>query len=102
MIEPFLFVSHDRRFINSVADHIMTIENHNIKMFNGKYQEYLASRSTSLNNDEEKIKEQIFVLQHRLTQVVGRISMPSKHDDTEALDKEYYEILHELKRLGKR
>lgn len=61
----------------------------------------MASRNKSLNNDAEKIKEQIFVLQHRLTQVIGKISMPSKNDDMEALDKEYHEILNELKRLGK-
>lgn len=96
-----LFVSHDRRFINFVADHIMTIENHKIKVFDGTYEEYSAGRNKILDNDSEKIQEQIFVLKHRLTQVVGRISMPSKNEDLEALDKEYHEILKELKRLSK-
>lgn len=96
-----LFVSHDRSFINSVADHIMTIENHQIKVFDGTYVEYSASRNKTLDTDSEKIKERIFVLKHRLTQIVGRISMPSKNEDIEALDKEYQEILNELKRLSK-
>ncbi|WP_425804148.1 ribosomal protection-like ABC-F family protein [Desulfitobacterium sp. Sab5] len=96
-----LFVSHDRRFINSAADHIMTIENHKIRVFDGTYEEYLGSRDKSLDSDSEKIKERIFVLQHRLTQVVGRISMPSQNEDLEALDKEYHELLNELKRLSK-
>lgn len=96
-----LFVSHDRRFINSAADHIMTIENHKIKVFDGTYEEYSAKRNKALDTDSEEIKEQIFVLKHRLTQIIGRISMPSKNEDIEALDKEYHEILNELKRLSK-
>lgn len=97
-----LFVSHDRRFINSVADHIMTIENHKVKVFDGTYEEYSVSRNKTLDTDSAKIEERIFVLQHRLTQIVGRISIPSKNEDIEALDKEYHKILDELKRLGKR
>lgn len=94
-----LFVSHDRRFISSVADHIMTIEDHGIKVFRGSYEDYTASRNKCLKEDKGDILKEIFILQHRLSEVVGRISMPSKRDDLEALDKEYHEILGELKRL---
>ena len=94
-----LFVSHDRRFISSVADHIMTIEDHGIKVFRGSYEEYTASRNKCFKEDKGDILKEIFILQHRLSEVVGRISMPSKRDDLEALDKEYHEILGELKRL---
>jgi macrolide transport system ATP-binding/permease protein len=94
-----LFVSHDRRFVNSVADNIMTIEKCNIKTFKGNYKEYMASRNTKLNNNKEEIEKQIFVLQNRLSEVIGRLSMPSKQDDVLALDKEYYSILTNLKKL---
>ncbi|WP_346930341.1 hypothetical protein [Clostridium sp.] len=40
-----LFVSHDRRFVDSIADHIMTIENHKIMMFKGNCKEYLDSKN---------------------------------------------------------
>lgn len=93
-----LFVSHDRRFVNSVADHIMTIENHRIKMFIGNYEEYLAKRNKHLNSKDE-VKEQIILLKNRLSEVIGRLSMPSKNDDLEALDKEYHEILRKLREL---
>lgn len=95
----FLVVSHDRRFISSVADHIMTIENYEIRMFEGTYKEYLANRSRSFDEDSDSIEQQMLLLQNRLSEVVGRISMPSKKDVLGALDKEYYEILSELKRL---
>jgi macrolide transport system ATP-binding/permease protein len=94
-----LFVSHDRRFISSVADHIMTIEDRQIKMFNGSYEEFLASKNQPLDSGLEEIEKQILILQHRLTEIIGRLSMPSKKDDVQALDQEYNEILRELKRL---
>jgi len=94
-----LFVSHDRRFISSVADHIMTIENNRIYIFRGSYEEYLEKRNQTLRNGTEDKEKQIFVLQHRLAEVIGRLSMPSKQDDPEAFDKEYQEILSEMKRL---
>ncbi|AKN29687.1 ABC transporter [Clostridium carboxidivorans P7] len=94
-----LFVSHDRRFINSVADNIMTIENCKIKSFNGNYEEYMARRNTKLNNNKQEIEKEILVLQNRLSEVIGKLSMPSKRDDISILDQEYYSILAKLKNL---
>ncbi len=92
-----LIVSHDRRLVDSIADHIMTIENYKIKMFMGTYKEYLSGKNKHLNNGEKEVKKQIIILKNRLSEVIGRLSMPSKHDDLEALDREYNEILDELK-----
>ncbi|MDW8800486.1 ABC-F type ribosomal protection protein [Clostridium sp. A1-XYC3] len=94
-----LFVSHDRRFVDSVADSIMTIENYKIKTFKGNYKEYTNSRNIHLSNDKEEIEKQIFLLENRLSEVIGRLSMPSKKDNVLALDKEYYDILGKLKNL---
>ncbi len=95
------FVSHDRKFVESVADHIMIIEEHKIKMFKGTYKEYLARKNKPLNSNKEKIEKQIIVLKNRLSEVIGKLSMPSKYDDIEELDKQYNEILKELNRLKK-
>lgn len=97
--KTLLFVSHDRRFVESVADQIMTIENHKINMFNGNYKEYLDSKNKCLNNEKEEIEKQILVLQNRLSEIIGRLSMPSKKDDVATLDKEYHEVLIKLKKL---
>ena len=93
-----LFVSHDRRFINAVANQIMTIKNHKIELFTGNYTEYLSRNNKSANQDKA-VEEQIILLKNRLSEVLGRLSMPSKQDNIEALDKEYYVILDKLKRL---
>ena len=94
-----LFVSHDRKFVDSIADHIMTIENHKIKIFNGSYKEYLASKNKIFDPNKEEIEKQIIVLQNRLSEVIGRLSIPTKNDDIEALDKEYNKILEKLNKL---
>lgn len=97
-----LFISHDRKFVDSVADTIMTIEDSKIKVFKGNYKEYVAGSNTEINTDKEEIEKQIFVLQNRLSEVLGRLSVPSKKDNMPALDQEYYSILAELKKLKSR
>jgi len=94
-----LFVSHDRRFINSVADQIMIIEDHKIKTFKGSYEEYMAGRTKVRGREKEQIEEEILLLETRLTEVISKISMPSKKDDPELLEKEYREILGQIRRL---
>ncbi len=92
-----LFVSHDRRFVKNVADHIIAIENQKTRCFEGTYEEYSIKKEASLQHDNNHVDRMI--LQHRMTEIVGRLSMPSKNDDIEALDREYRQILKELRRL---
>jgi len=51
-----LFVSHDRYFINKIADALLIFENNEVIYFNGKYQEYLKQRDKK-NVKNEKNKE---------------------------------------------
>lgn len=101
--QTLLLVSHDRRLISAVADQIMTIEDHKIKIFPGTYEEFLAHKNTVLDQQgEEEIKAQINLLENRLAGIVGRLSLPSPQDDLEALDEEYYAVLGELNKLKAR
>jgi len=98
--QTLLLVSHDRRLISAVADQIMTIEQHKIKTFLGTYEEFLAQKqAASSQKGEEEIKAQINLLENRLAEIVGRLSMPSPQDDRQALDEEYHAVLRELKQL---
>lgn len=94
-----LLVSHDRRFISSIADHIMTIEDYKIHILKGNYDEFLESKNKS--GDKEEIQEQIIVLETRLSEVIGKLSIESKKENLEALDKAYYNLLGEIKALKK-
>jgi macrolide transport system ATP-binding/permease protein len=94
-----LFVSHDRRFINAVANQIVIIEDHKLKTFKGSYEEYMAVRSEASDRKKEQIEEEILLLETRLTEVISKISMPSQKDDPELLEAEYREILGQIRRL---
>jgi len=96
-----LFVSHDRRFIEKVADRIIYIEDNSIESFNGTLKEFENRINKLQGDDAQKIMERRTVLEYRMSEILGKLSMPSKDDDIEALDKEYREILKELNSLRK-
>ena len=94
-----LLVTHDRSFIEGIADHIMTIQDHRIQMYLGTYKDYLEKWNKPRDDEKKELEQRIFVLQNRLTEVTGRLSIPPKDDDMEELDREYHRILRELKEL---
>ena len=53
-----IVVSHDRYFINKIADSLLVFEEDRVRYFDGNYKEYLESRKDSIEKvKEEKIKE---------------------------------------------
>ncbi|KHD37306.1 ABC transporter [Clostridium acetobutylicum] len=90
-----LFVSHDRRFVNNIANFIITIKNNRIEQFDGTYSEYV--KKLGKGEEDKNTKEKKMILQNRLSNIIGRISVPSKNDNLEELDKEYKFILEKLK-----
>ena len=94
------FVSHDRRFVNNIADHILAIEKCKIINFEGSLQEYLSKKEQGSGKQKNRADASaIMILENRLTELLSRLSMPSKKDDIELLDREYKEVLHKLKQL---
>ncbi len=94
-----LFVSHDRRFVSTVASSILSIENHKLITTRSSYEEYMAKKDNKTDAKEENLENQIFVLENRLSELISKISMPSKKDDVQKLDREYYEVLKKLQEL---
>ncbi|MEW8973184.1 MAG: ribosomal protection-like ABC-F family protein [Tissierellaceae bacterium] len=92
-----LFISHDRQFVNKIANQIMTIENYKIKIFNGGYEEYIDRKKKIKNKNEHE--EEIFILENRLSEIIGRLSMVLKDEEKEILDIEYHSILQSLREL---
>ena len=45
------------------------------------------------------LENQILVLENRLSEIINKISMPSRKDDPEELDREYYEVLKKLQEI---
>ncbi|OBR89740.1 putative ABC transporter ATP-binding protein YbiT [Clostridium ragsdalei P11] len=90
-----LFVSHDRAFINSVANRVFILENEKITEFEGNLEQFEKNKKVSKNQENVYIEKSI--LQMKLTEIVSRMSL--KDCDKEALDKEYQCIAKQLNKM---
>jgi macrolide transport system ATP-binding/permease protein len=70
---------------------------HILKLFSGNYSDYMQRSRTLKDISKAEAQAQKIVLQNRLSEIIGKLSAPSKQDDLEALDREYHEILHKLR-----
>lgn len=95
-----IFVSHDRRLVNNVADHIISIENCKTVCFDGTLREFEKRNEISVKADSSK--DELMVLENRMSHILSRLSMPSKDDNAEELDKEYQKLLIKIKELKKK
>lgn len=82
-------VSHERELL---------ISDGKIEMFPGNYEEYLENIKD--RSEAKARKDNIIVLKHRLSEILGKLSMPSPDDDVEKLDQEYKSILAESRDRG--
>lgn len=90
-----LFISHDRAFIRSVADHILQVDESEPRVFHGNYEQY-TKRTTG---DSVNVTEQeLLRLQTKLTEVIGRISIPNHHNDISSLEQEYETLLVKIRK----
>lgn len=89
-----LFACHDRKFINAIATHLMLFQSGKIRLFSGNYQQYLENEKDRLKNPAIENK---LVLEHRLAEVLSKLSVAQDKTLVEQLDKEYRELLAQLK-----
>lgn len=94
--KTLLFVSHDRRFVKNIANNIMEIQDYSLSTFRGTYDEYMDKKN-NVDTSKEEIEKQILVLENRLSELISKLSIPAKKQDTEELDAEYYKVLEQLK-----
>lgn len=99
--QTLLFVSHDRRFVSSIADNIISVEHKKLVSFHGTYEEFIERKTKKIDVSKEEREKRIFVLENRISELIGRLSMPGKKDNLEKLDIEYKETLSELSELRK-
>ena len=88
-----LFVSHDRAFVNAVANRLLIFENHKISSFEGNLEGY--QKAMDKTNDGAQKELERMALQMRITQVVAALSNPKA--DKEALETEYQSLLLQLR-----
>lgn len=90
-----LFVSHDNKFINSVADSLMLLKNGQITEFHGNLKEF--EEKQELKNNSSNCNMEKSILQMRLTEIISKMSLPNC--DKEMLEEEYKSILNQLRHI---
>ncbi|WP_353092800.1 ribosomal protection-like ABC-F family protein [Tissierella praeacuta] len=93
-----LFVSHDRRLIEKVADTIMIIENNKINIFQGSFNEYNKKDMIEDSNKKDILYKKA-ILENRLSEVIGLLSISANDEEKKELDLEYQKLLKELREL---
>lgn len=78
-----IFVSHDRRFIEKIATRILTIENEELRVFEGTYQEY---KNYEPRSEEE---DNLLLLETKITEVLSRLSI----EPSAELEQEFQRLL---------
>jgi len=90
-----LFVSHDSRFVNNIADRIIVFENGKITTFEGTLEDYKQSQKktqANLSGETDKI-----ILEMKISEIVAKLSNPNA--DKEALEAEYQSLISKLRAL---
>ncbi|RKL66081.1 ABC transporter [Salipaludibacillus neizhouensis] len=81
-----IFVSHDRRFIESVATRILAIKNKEIELFEGTFDQYSQYEPQENRNVEE---DKQLLLETKISEVLSRLSI----DPSEELELEFQKLL---------
>lgn len=90
-----LFVSHDRAFINNVADRLLILRNKLICEFEGNLREYEEKQMD--DKKDSNIEMQKTILKLRLTEIISKLSLPNS--DKDALEIEFQSILAQIRQL---
>ena len=95
-----LFVSHDRYFINKVADSLLVFENDKVVYFDGKYDEYVnKSKNVVITSEKAKDKKiskkeskpkTTFAIMKKLERDIDKKENKRKELETKLFDKEIY------------
>ncbi|MFU0790491.1 MAG: Vga family ABC-F type ribosomal protection protein [Virgibacillus proomii] len=88
-----LFVSHDRRFIKTIANRLIAFGgNKKITVFEGSYDAYKNDFSKP---QEDMIEQQLIVVETKLTEVLSKLSI----EPSDKLEEEFQELLKQKRNL---
>ena len=87
-----LLVSHDRQLIQSIATKILAIENQEIRLFDGTYEEY--KRYTPKEKRDMDADNRL-LLETKISEVLSRLSI----EPSEELEEEFQRLLAEKRKM---
>jgi pleuromutilin/lincosamide/streptogramin A transport system ATP-binding/permease protein len=87
-----LFVSHDRQFIQNIADYLIEIRSGELTNFTGNYKSYTENQLKQNRQEEEDDR---LILDTKITEVLSRMSV----EPSDALEDEFQQLLKKKKKL---
>jgi pleuromutilin/lincosamide/streptogramin A transport system ATP-binding/permease protein len=91
-----LFVSHDRRFIGNLAQRILAFEDGQLRMFEGRYDQYRQDQNkVPPSTEDASLQERLMVIETRISEVLSRLSL----EPSEQLEAEFAQLLAEKRSL---
>lgn len=96
-----IVISHDRYFIEKLCDKLLVIENKRIKRVETNLQEYEESKKKQVSSSQKETREQVALLEARITELLGKISMVDRDsDEYSTMDDELLKLMHLKKELA--
>lgn len=94
-----LLVSHDIEFISNVCNYIIEIKDKEIHEFEERYYEYIKKVDNYKNGEKKHLDDEILILENKVSEVIFLLSIETKEDKKEKLNKEYLELINYLREL---
>lgn len=89
-----LFVSHDRRMLQTVAQELLIFKGKELSLFPGTYKEYLASQATATMTTAA---EELLLIENKLVEAISRLSISPSPE----LEKQFQDLLVAKRQLLK-
>ena len=94
-----LLVSHDIEFISNVCNYIIEIKDKEIHEFEGKYFDYIKNTDKNKSEKKKHLDDEILVLENKVSEVLSLLSIETKEEKRDQLNKEYLELINYLREL---
>ena len=94
-----LLVSHDIEFISNVCNYIIEIKDKEIHEFEGRYSDYIKNADKNKSEKKKHLDDEILVLGNKVSEVISLLSIETKEEKKEQLNKEYLELINYLREL---
>lgn len=89
-----LLVSHDRRFIQTIANRILIIENEEIKIYEGNYENY---KNHIPKEEADSQEQELLLIETKITEILSRLSLEPSED----LEEEFQNLLKRKRRISR-
>jgi len=92
-----LFVSHDRQFVSKIATKILSIENEELELFDGTYEEF---ENKTEEEERDTTADSLMQIEMDITTVLGKLGNPRlTEEEKETLDAKYQALLKQKRSL---